>query len=366
MAENILITTGSGFEGYNIDEYLGFIASHDLIGSNFFRNLTASVADVSEKNDANLENCKEDAEAHLISEAKKKKANAIIGMKMEYVTFSSTSIGVVTTGTAVRVSPKAVVDTSFHKELVVKNYYTRVIPKPVLVVLDGNMEEINISVQFYNYNQDEILAVRADVEFTNLFDEKLLIKGMDFSFKKGNVSLIKSEFIPSNLTFSDVNVLKEARVILNKYATPSGVYIVNDNPIDITMSTHRLEVLKASRGIDAVERYRTDGMIWTCNCGHVNEAGSEECIVCGRKQEEIKGATGFNYEEMIDKMKEKEYVIEIKDVLMDYIQQQKIDTKYRMHLLEIMESGIRYEKTRGSMKDSVIEKVEKVFEDGLK
>ena len=366
MAENILITTGSCFEGYNIDEYLGFIASHDLIGSNFFKNITASVADISDKNDANLENCKEDAEAHLIAEAKKKKANAILGMKMEYVTFSSTSIGVVATGTAVRISPKAIVDTGFHKELVVKNYYTRVIPKPVLVVLDGNRDDINMSVQFFNYNQDEIVAIRADVEFTNVFDEKLIIKGLDFSFKKTSISLIQSEFIPSDLTFSDVNVLKDARVIINKYATPRGVFNVDDNPVDITMSTHRLEVLKASRGIDAVERYRTDGMIWTCNCGHVNEAGSEECIVCGRKQEEIKGATGFNYEEMIDKMKEKEYVIEIKDVLMDYIQQQKIETKYRMPLLEIMESGINYEKTRGNMKDSVIEKVEKVFEDGIK
>ena len=32
-------------------------------------------------------------------------------------------------------------------------------------------------------------------------------------------------------------------------------------------------------------------------------------------------------------------------------------------LLEIMESGLQYEKTRGNMKETVIEKVEKVFED---
>ena len=64
---------------------------------------------------------------------------------------------------------------------------------------------------------------------------------------------------------------------------------------------------------------------------------------------------------MIDKMREKEYVIEIKDVLMDYIK--SIDARYRLQLLEIMESGIQYEKTRGNMKDTVIEKVEKVFEE---
>ena len=134
----------------------------------------------------------------------------------------------------------------------------------------------------------------------------------------------------------------------------------NEQPIDVSMSLQRLASLKQKRGLDAVEKYRTDGMIWTCNCGHVNEAGAEECIICARKQEDIKGKSRFNPDEMIDKMRSKEYVIELKDILMDNIK--NIDNQYRMELLEIMESGLQYEKTRGNMKDIVIEKVEKVFE----
>jgi hypothetical protein len=156
-------------------------------------------------------------------------------------------------------------------------------------------------------------------------------------------------------------LLKDAKVIINKYVTPRGVFACNDTPVNVSMTLHRLEALKAKRGIDAVEKYRTDGMIWTCNCGYVNEAGSEECVVCGRKQEDIKSTSKFNYEEMLAKMQEKEYVIELKDVLMEYIKE--IDAKYRLELLEIMESGLQYEKTRGNMKETVIEKVEKVFED---
>ena len=34
-----------------------------------------------------------------------------------------------------------------------------------------------------------------------------------------------------------------------------------------------------------------------------------------------------------------------------------------LELLEIMESGLQYERTRGNMKESVIEKVEKLFEE---
>ena len=58
-------------------------------------------------------------------------------------------------------------------------------------------------------------------------------------------------------------------------------------------------------------------------------------------------------------MRQKEYVMEIKDVLMKHIKD--IDSGLRMQLLEIMESGLQYEKTRGNMKDTVIEKVENLF-----
>ena len=82
-------------------------------------------------------------------------------------------------------------------------------------------------------------------------------------------------------------------------------------------------------------------------------------MICGRKQDEMKNCITFNYEPMLEEMKTKEYVIEIKDVLMKYIKD--IDTGMRMQLLEIMESGLNYEKSRGSMKDFVIEKVENLF-----
>ena len=65
--------------------------------------------------------------------------------------------------------------------------------------------------------------------------------------------------------------------------------------------------------------------------------------------------------DLLNEMRQKEYVSEIKDVLMGHLKE--INTKYRMPLLEIMESGLQYEKTRGNMKESVIEKVEKLFEE---
>ena len=82
-------------------------------------------------------------------------------------------------------------------------------------------------------------------------------------------------------------------------------------------------------------------------------------MICSRKQDEMKNTVSFNYEPMIEEMRQKEYVMEIKDVLMKHIKD--IDSGLRMQLLEIMESGLQYEKTRGNMKDTVIEKVENLF-----
>lgn len=49
MAENMMLTTGSGFEGYTITEYLGIVSSQAILGSNFLKGLAKNVADVSKR-----------------------------------------------------------------------------------------------------------------------------------------------------------------------------------------------------------------------------------------------------------------------------------------------------------------------------
>ena len=138
--------------------------------------------------------------------------------------------------------------------------------------------------------------------------------------------------------------------------------IIDVDPIDITLSKRNLEGLKEKRGKDAVERYKSDGTTWICNCGYINAAGDEECAICGRKESDLAVNIGFNYEEMTDRMKGQPNVDAMKDILMEYIKKGAIDAKYRMELLEIMESGRQYEKTRGDMTATVLDKVLKVFE----
>ena len=59
------------------------------------------------------------------------------------------------------------------------------------------------------------------------------------------------------------------------------------------MSALKYKALKVKKGLDAVCNYKSDGLVWTCNCGHVNEGGAEECVICGRKQDEMKNSITF-------------------------------------------------------------------------
>lgn len=360
----IMLTSGFNFEGYEITEYLGFVSGQTVLGSNFFKGLAAGVTEVSdsesEKLTGKLEQANELAMDKLKKVAEKRGADAIIGLKIDSTEFANNSMGTIASGTAVKIAKKVDEDKKIRKELYVSNYYNRLVPRPVKVALSGTNNSVSISTYFFNYNKDDIKAIRADVELTNLYEEKLLLKNLDFVFEKGNVSLIEANEIECKLPAKDILLIKDSKVTISKYVTSRGVFACNDLPINVSLPLHRLAALKEKRGIDAVEKYQTDGMVWTCNCGYVNEAGSEECMICARKQEDMKSTSKFNPDEMIAKMQTKEYVIEIKDVLMEYIKD--IDSEYRMELLEIMESGLQYEKTRGNMKDTVIEKVEKVFE----
>ncbi|MBP3621024.1 MAG: heavy metal-binding domain-containing protein [Lachnospiraceae bacterium] len=361
---DIMLTSGFDFQGYEITEYLGFVSGQTALGSNFFKGLATGVTEMSdsesEKLTSKLEQANDLAMEKLKKVASMRGADAIIGLELNYTQFANNSVGTIASGTAVRLAKKVVEESIIEKELYVSNYYNRLVPRPVRIILTGNKKDVKIAASFFNYNMDDIKAIRADVELTNLYEEKLLLKNLDFVFERGNVTLIESNGIECKLPAKDILLIKDTKVTISKYVTSRGVFACNDLPINVSMPLHRLAALKEKRGIDAVEKYRTDGMIWTCNCGYVNEAGSEECMVCSRKQEDMKSSSKFNPDEMIAKMQTKEYVIEIKDVLMEYIKD--IDSEYRMELLEIMESGLQYEKTRGNMKDTVIEKVEKVFE----
>lgn len=363
---NIMLTTGGSFEGYEIVEYLGFVNGQIALSSNFFKDFSSNLAELTAQEStvftSKLESASENAIENLIKVATKRGANAIIGVELNYTGFSNNAIGTVASGTAVVIRKKQAIHKVITSKIYVSNYYNMLMPRPVEVTLAGEDNVVKIAPLFYNYNQDEVKAVRCDIELTNFYGEKLLIQGIDFVFEKNNITKLQAEFVECKLPMKDIPLIKDVKVYVQKYVTAKGVFAPDADPIDIELSQRSFEGLREKRGKDAVERYKSDGTTWLCNCGYINAAGDEECAICGRKEDDLRSNVGFNYEEMCNKMKNLPNVSAMKDVLMVYIKQGSIDAKYRMELLEIMESGLQYEKTRGDMTATVLDKVMKVFE----
>lgn len=365
--EDIMITSGTRFEGYEISEYGPYRFVQTILSSNFLKEFGSSIADLATDRSSLYHEKLDGAMNETIKSFKemvsKTKYNAVVGFQTNVVDYSSTLTAVVASGTLVSINKEFQSEFEksvfVRKELYVNNYYDKLVPRAVKVILASEGNGTKISAWFNNYNMDDIKAVKADIQFVNIYGDEITLTGVDFVFDKTNLSLLKADYVDCKLPDKYIKIISSSKVYIQKYVTARGVYSCGDDPIDVNMSEIKYKALKLKKGLDAVCNYRSDGLVWTCNCGHVNEGGAEECVICSRKQDEMKNNISFNYEPMIDEMRQKEYVMEIKDVLMKYIKD--IDSGIRMQLLEIMESGIQYEKTRGNMKETVIEKVENLF-----
>lgn len=106
---NILTTTGFNFEGYRITAYLGIITGESVLGTGFLSSFNAGWSDIfgthSQKYQEKLKKAKDDALILLRKEADDVGANAVIGVDLDYNTFSADIIGVIASGTAVRIEP---------------------------------------------------------------------------------------------------------------------------------------------------------------------------------------------------------------------------------------------------------------------
>lgn len=362
--EDMMMTSGQGFEGYEVESYLGFVNGQIALGSNFYQTLATNIAEMTAQESTRftnkLQQASEIALEKLTEVAERRGANAIIGVALNYTEFSSNSIGTIASGTAVKLRKKELKDRVLLKKLYVTNYYTKLIPRPIKVTFHSNRNGTKMSVDFMNYNMDEILAIRVDIVLTTYYDETIELTNVDFTFAKNNISLLESTCIECDIPEKNVQLIKTAKVYVRKYVTSRNIVTCTEQAISTPLTYQRLENLKKKRGVDAIVKYQSNGMIWTCNCGCINKISDAECILCGRKENDLKGDQSFDYEQMISEMMTMKNVSEMKNVLMKYIKE--INPEARMELLQTMESALQYEKTRGDMKEFVIDKIEKVFE----
>ena len=102
-----MMTTCPTFEGYRILSYHGIISGESVLGTGFISSWEASVADMtgteSEAFIAKLQDAKVAAKKRIIERCLFNGGNAIVGVDIEYTMFNSNMIGVILTGTAVKI-----------------------------------------------------------------------------------------------------------------------------------------------------------------------------------------------------------------------------------------------------------------------
>ena len=111
IAENevkhYLVSTSSYLEGYTIDEYLGVVSGHVVVGPGFFSSFNATVADwtgsEADTYTDKLDSAQEVAQRRAVLKSMRLGGNALIAIDIEHTTFFRDLMGVVVTGTSVKV-----------------------------------------------------------------------------------------------------------------------------------------------------------------------------------------------------------------------------------------------------------------------
>lgn len=105
----MIVTTTTTVEGQPVKEYIGIVTGEAVIGANIFRDLFAGIRDVIGGRSGSYEKvfreAREAAINEMVSEAKTRGANAVIGVDIDYEAGVSqgTMMMVACSGTAVKI-----------------------------------------------------------------------------------------------------------------------------------------------------------------------------------------------------------------------------------------------------------------------
>lgn len=106
---SIQMTSGHSFEGWRIVEYTQFISSELVVGMGIIKDLFATFANIAGTRSgaltSKLASTKEEVIFELRREAHQLGCNAIIGVDLEYTMFGDSMVGVILSGTAVKIEP---------------------------------------------------------------------------------------------------------------------------------------------------------------------------------------------------------------------------------------------------------------------
>lgn len=231
----LLTTSGYNFEGYAITEYIGVYSGECALGTGFLSSLGASFADFFGSNSGQYSDKLKKAKAYALDElyrhVKYAGGNAIIGLDIDYTTFSSDVMGVIANGTAVKIVK--INDPSNTKDVIPKKEFaidqTNLITpfRSAMLIMDNpNSVALDISIT----EPGKLSGVMADIRITSIFNDIYEFTDLPFyGFENYSFRHSLSKNIELNIPNNLLPVIKSIDLIVKKY-------ILNDSIIEVKNS----------------------------------------------------------------------------------------------------------------------------------
>ena len=230
----LMITSGFNFEGYKIVKYYGVYSGECVLGTGFLSGLGASFADFFGTNSKlyseKLKNAKEFALKQLFEQVKKTGANAIIGLDIDYTSFSSDIMGVITNGTAVKIeSIDAPLSTAAKIDVINYNPDINFRPSSLSIVFSGSVSAFSLDIEGKDIGL--ISSVFADIKLITVFEDEYDFPGIGFTgFCNTNNPFSKtSANTPCHFPEEILQLIKSAKVTIRKYIKANDIFIASEN-----------------------------------------------------------------------------------------------------------------------------------------
>lgn len=298
----MILTTGYNIDGYKITSYLNVISAEVVLGTGIFSALGSQFADFTGTRSGTYERKLESAKENALNELKKQAnflgANAIIGIDIDYTTFTSDILGVIVNGTAVYIEPDISIDSNYTYVPVLS--YNNKLPFNicnVILSVDDTFQNRRAALEIRSFDEStRIKAIVVDVEFETVFKDKIELKDQTFAINKKTKELFYStDFTKIESDRLRIDLINKAYIAVKKL-----LYFIDDEIVDTTgigktersnISIRELESLRNNYGQDAVRNIKVNEDTWICYCGFENSRSVSECEKCHRKDNSIKKPT---------------------------------------------------------------------------
>lgn len=237
MDNNLLITSGFNFEGYTITEYLGVLSGECALGTGFFSSIEASVSDFygskSRSYSKKLKSAKETALQQLYVQVKEVGGNAIIGLDIDYTSFTADIMGVIAHGTAVKVSKINSNDSLEFSEYLVHDTNRGLPFRASKLFVHGAYNSLNMYLKLYFSNKCEVSGILVDVVFTDIFNNSITIENVAFTdFTQSDLHYTCSNVSTKRNTI-ETYLIKTIDIIVRKYILDGNIIVIDPEQIEL-------------------------------------------------------------------------------------------------------------------------------------